>query len=197
MAEARTDKAPPKQSIRDPLVWIDCEMTGLNPDKDHILEICVVITDADLNVVAEGPEIIIRYEKEVLDQMGEWCVKHHGESGLTARVLDSKTTLSDAQKQIIDFIKSHVGKGEACLAGNSVHADKMFLVREFPEVVEWLHYRIVDVSTLKELVRRWYPDVFTRLPQKKLSHRARDDILESIEELKWYRRTVMKKEKAA
>ncbi|KAJ3341457.1 hypothetical protein HDU93_004858 [Gonapodya sp. JEL0774] len=156
----------------------------------------VLITDGDLKIVAEGPDLVIHYGKDVMDGMNEWCIKHHGESGLTEQVISSSITLADAQSQVLEFLKRHVAKGQACLAGNTVHMDKMFMIREFPEVVDWLHYRIVDVSTLKELVRRWYPDLYSRLPAKKLSHRAMDDIRESVEELRWYRRNVLKKEKS-
>ncbi|KAL1935380.1 hypothetical protein VTP01DRAFT_4520 [Rhizomucor pusillus] len=175
--------------IKNPLVWIDCEMTGLDISKDHLIEIAVLITDGDLNIVAEGPELVIHQPKEVMDNMNDWCKEHHGASGLTQAVLDSKVSTEDAKKQILEFLKAHIEKGEAPLAGNSVHADKRFLEKEMPELVDYLHYRIVDVSTVKELTRRWYPDI-AKCVVKKNCHRALDDIKESIAELKYYRHHV-------
>ncbi|PKK79830.1 Rexo2 protein [Rhizophagus irregularis] len=178
-------------SIKEPLVWIDCEMTGLDIKNDHIIEVAVLITDGDLNIIAEGPDFVIHQSKEVMDGMGDWCKKHHGESGLTSAVLDSNITTSEASNQIIEFLKKHIPKSKvAPLAGNSVHSDKVFLQKEMPEVIDYLHYRIVDVSTVKELCRRWYPSIFQNAPQKKLSHRSLDDIEESINELKYYRQNI-------
>ncbi|KAI8991752.1 ribonuclease H-like domain-containing protein [Mycotypha africana] len=175
--------------IKNPLVWVDCEMTGLDLTKDHLIEIAVLITDGDLNIVAKGPEIVIHQPKEVMDDMNEWCIEHHGKSGLTKQVLESKISAQEAEKQVYDFLKKHVPAGVAPLAGNSVHADKQFLLKEMPSVVEHLHYRIVDVSTIKELSKRWYPDIAASVV-KKGGHRALDDIVESIEELKYYRENV-------
>ncbi|CDH57826.1 exonuclease rnase t and dna polymerase iii [Lichtheimia corymbifera JMRC:FSU:9682] len=175
--------------VKNPLVWIDCEMTGLDLTKDHLIEIAVLITDGDLNVVAEGPELIIHQPSEVMDSMNDWCKEHHGASGLTQAVLDSKVSTADAQTQVLDFLKKHINPGDAPLAGNSVHADKRFLEKEMPDVVNYLHYRIVDVSTIKELARRWYPDIAAGVV-KKNTHRALDDIKESIAELQYYQQRI-------
>ncbi|KAL0073320.1 ribonuclease H-like domain-containing protein [Phycomyces blakesleeanus] len=173
--------------IKDPLVWIDCEMTGLDIQKDCLIEIAVLITDGELNVVAEGPELIIHQPRHVMDSMNEWCIEHHGASGLTRSVLESKISTAEAHQRVVSFLKEHIPAGVAPLAGNSVHADKRFLEKEMPEVVEHLHYRIVDVSTIKELAKRWNPDVAAGVI-KKNGHRALDDIKESIDELKYYRK---------
>ncbi|KAI7903307.1 ribonuclease H-like domain-containing protein [Cokeromyces recurvatus] len=175
-----------KKMIKDPLVWIDCEMTGLDIQKDHLIEIAVLITDGDLNIVAKGPELVIHQPREVMDNMNAWCIEHHGASGLTQQVLDSKITVEEAESQVCDFLKQHIPAGVAPLAGNSVHADKRFLSKEMPRLVDYLHYRIVDVSTVKELAKRWYPKTAAGVV-KKAGHRAMDDIIESIEELKYYK----------
>ncbi|CAG8710976.1 8881_t:CDS:2, partial [Dentiscutata erythropus] len=175
----------------DPLVWIDCEMTGLDVENDHIIEIAVLITDGKLNILAEGPVLVINQSQETMDKMNDWCKQHHGDSGLTAKVLSSTITTSDASAQILEFLKKHIPKkGISPLAGNSVYADKMFLKKEMPEVVGWLHYRIIDVSSIKELCRRWYPNIFETVPKKNSSHRALDDIKESIDELKFYKKHI-------
>jgi len=172
-----------------PLVWIDCEMTGLDPRKDRILEIAVLITDGDLNLVDNGIEYVIRTEKKYLDAMDEWCTTQHGSSGLTEACLNSPYSTEFAAQSVLAYIQKWIPKHKAgVLAGNSVHADRSFLVNEMPEVVDWLHYRIVDVSSIKELSKRWYP---SRKPPKDLyrksNHRALDDIQGSLRELKWYR----------
>ncbi|KAI8064811.1 ribonuclease H-like domain-containing protein [Gilbertella persicaria] len=179
--------------IKNPLVWIDCEMTGLDITKDHLIEIAVLITDGELNIVAEGPELIIHQPKEVMDNMNEWCIEHHGKSGLTQQVIESKLSIEEAEEKVHSFLKQHLPKGVAPLAGNSVHADKQFLLKEMPKVVDHLHYRIVDVSTIKELTKRWYPETASGVV-KKAGHRALDDIIESIEELKYYREHVFIKQ---
>ncbi|CAO3695663.1 unnamed protein product [Umbelopsis ramanniana] len=130
--------------IDKPLVWIDCEMTGLDLAKDHLIEIAVLITNGNLDIVAKGPELVIHQPKSVMDNMNDWCIEHHGASGLTQQVLESTISVQDAEAQVLDFIVKHVPKsGIAQLAGNSVHADKRFLEKEMPKVVEHLHYRIV------------------------------------------------------
>ncbi|KAI8064652.1 ribonuclease H-like domain-containing protein [Gongronella butleri] len=168
-------------------------MTGLDLSRDHIIEIAVLLTDENLNIIAEGPELVIHQEQHVMDGMDEWCTEHHGKSGLTSAVLASKVTTKDAQDQILEFLQSHYPasswKGKIPLGGNSVHADKQFLQKEMPALVDYLHYRIIDVSTIKELVIRWYPAVAGSM--KKLEkHRALDDIKESIAELQFYRDNV-------
>lgn len=178
------------------LVWVDCEMTGLDPNKDHLLEIAVIVTDKDLNVLAEGPNLVIHQPDEILNSMGEWCTEHHGESGLTEKVQKSPLSLKECENQVIEFVQEWTPKGKCPLAGNSVGQDGKFLEKYMPNFMAHLHYRIVDVSTVKELVKRWYPGDFSRVPKKKLAHRALDDILESIEELKYYRKEVFREPKS-
>lgn len=186
------------------LVWIDCEMTGLDVVKDTILEIACVITTANLEVLA-STSFVIGNSKKRLDAMDSWyvikliinfwCTEHHGESGLTDKVLNSKITLAKAESEILKFIKKFIPNPRtAPLAGNSVHMDKIFMIREMPLVIEHLHYRIVDVSTVKELCERWNSTVFKECPEKKYGHRAVDDIFESIQELKYYRENLFKYE---
>ncbi|PPQ75072.1 hypothetical protein CVT26_011815 [Gymnopilus dilepis] len=171
-----------------PLVWIDCEMTGLDHKKDKIMEIAVLITNGNLDLVDEGVEYIIHVDKEHLDGMDEWCTNQHGRSGLTRACLESSNKLENVSKEVVEYIKKWIpNERTGVLAGNSVHVDKLFLYEQMPEVVNWLHYRIVDVSTIKELSRRWYSQqgAFPRISEN--SHRALDDIKASIKELQWYR----------
>ena len=172
------------------LVWIDLEMTGLDPATCAIVEIATIITEGDLSPVAEGPCLTIFQPPEVMAKMPPVVVEMHQKSGLTARVAESTITLADATAETAAFIAAHIAPKSAPLCGNSIWKDKQFLEAYMPEVVELLHYRLVDVSTLKELVRRWYPVSF-RAPRKKEAHRALDDIRESIEELRWYREKVL------
>jgi len=167
------------------LVWMDLEMTGLDPETDTILEIATIITDGELNLLAEGPNLAIHHADEVLDGMNEWCKQHHGASGLTARVQSSSVSLAEAEAQTLAFIRSHVPDRTSPLCGNSIHQDRRFLSRYMPTLEAALHYRNIDVSTIKELARRWYP----ALPPvaKQSTHLAMDDIRESIAELKTYR----------
>ena len=176
-----------------PLVWIDLEMTGLDQSTDSIMEVACIITDKDLNTISAPFECVIHHSRDRLDQMNEWCLKTHGESGLTRRCIESKVTLKEAEDSLLNFIKMTISsKAEGILAGNSVHVDRIFLLKEFPKVIEYLHYRIVDVSTIKELARRWAPSVFSNAPAKRLTHRALDDIKESIEELEYYQNKFFK-----
>lgn len=172
-----------------PLVWIDCEMTGLNTAVDRIIEIATLITDSELNVLAEGPELVIHRPPELLEQMNDWNRKHHGESGLTARVSASEIEIEAADEMTASFIKSYVKHGAAPLCGNSVWQDRRFIDMEMPLTAACLHYRNIDVSSFKELARRWYPN-FPHF-KKQNHHRALDDIRESIEELKYYRKFLM------
>ncbi len=172
------------------LVWMDLEMTGLDPDKDTILEIATLITDKELNILAEGPCLAIHHPQDVLDGMDAWCAEHHGASGLSARVQASTIRLTEAEQQTLAFIRSFIPKGASPLCGNSIHQDRRFLMRHMPQLEAYLHYRNIDVSTIKELVRRWYPDI--QLPEKKGAHLALEDIRESIDELRFYRRHVFK-----
>ncbi|KAJ3182763.1 hypothetical protein HDU87_008102 [Geranomyces variabilis] len=185
-----TSPPPPRPRFcRDPIVWIDLEMTGLDLGKDQIIEIAVLITDGDLNIVAEGPEIIIHASKLLLDGMDDWCKQHHGASGLIDASLAATATAASAESAVLAFLQKHIERPRtAPLGGNSVHVDRMFLHKEMPRLVDFLHYRIIDVSTVKECVRRWLPHVADGAPSKALSHRAMDDIRESIAELHYYRK---------
>jgi len=178
----------------DRIVWVDCEMTGLNHNVDKLIEVAVIVTDKDLNVLAEGPNLVINQPKEVMDGMGEWCVEHHGRSGLTKKVLESKLSAADADQIVYDFVKQWVPQGKCPLGGNSVGQDAKFLEKYMPKFYGHLHYRIIDVSTVKELAKRWYPDEKAGKPSKALAHRALGDILESIEELKYYRNKIFKQQ---
>ena len=179
--------------IQDALVWIDLEMSGLDVKKEHILEIACIITDGDLNIIGKSEDLIIHHSKEFLDGMNDWCKKTHTESGLTQAVLNSTLSMADAESKILSFIKKHVGQaGVAVLAGNSIHVDKQFLLKDMPSIPEYLHYRLVDVSTIKELCKRWFPMEFNEAPKKCNNHRALADIEESIEELRYYRKSIMK-----
>ncbi len=175
-----------------PLVWMDLEMTGLDPETCTILEIATVITDDELNVVAEGPELVIHHPDAVLDAMDEWNTKHHGESGLIDRVKASTVSLAEAEAQTLAFIKEHCEERTGVLSGNSVWQDRRFLTRHMPQIEAYLHYRIVDVSSLKVLIGRWYGGK-VKAPPKAEAHRAKGDILESIKELRHYRETVFRK----
>ncbi|OJD12503.1 hypothetical protein AJ78_06913 [Emergomyces pasteurianus Ep9510] len=172
-------------------------MTGLDPRTDKILQICCFITDSDLNILEpNGFEAIIHHPKSVLDSMNDWCIKTHGQSGLSAAVSASTTTPKAAAEGLLAYIKNYVPqKRTGLLAGNSVHADKAFLAYEpYAEVLQWLHYRLLDVSSFKEAVRRWGDEEILRdVPKKGFLHLAREDILESIEEMRYYRRVLFGK----
>lgn len=174
------------------IIWMDLEMTGLDDTKDKILEAACLVTDGDLNLVAEGPNLIIYQPDTVLDAMGEWCKKTHRESGLTEACRNSKISIEDAQEQILNFVELHTNPGECPLAGNSIGEDKRFLYRYMPKLVNHLHYRIIDVSTIKELGKRWYPDAMKNVPKKSLNHRAMEDIKESLAELCFYKANLLK-----
>jgi len=176
---------PSPEALRQPLVWMDLEMTGLDPDEDRILEIAVLVTDGDLATVIEGPDIIVHQPDAVLDGMDEWNTTHHGESGLVERVRASEVTDAEAEAQVLEFLQRHVDATVAPLAGNSIHQDRAFLRRWMPALHAYLHYRNVDVSTVKELARRWYPGALP--PAKGDTHRAREHFRESIAELRFYR----------
>jgi oligoribonuclease len=174
------------------LVWMDLEMTGLDVDREHIIEIATLVTDASLEVVAEGPELVVHQPDSILDAMDAWNKEHHGGSGLTDRVRASRVTVADAERLTLEFVKAHCGERTAPLAGNSIHQDRLFLRKYMPALEGYLHYRMVDVSTVKELARRWYPGELAAAPAKRETHRALDDIRESIEELRYYRRVIFK-----
>lgn len=172
------------------LVWMDLEMTGLDPESDTILEIATIITDSELNTIAEGPVIAIHQPDAVLNAMDHWCRKHHGKSGLTRRVRASVISMAEAERQTLDFIRRHAPERTLPLCGNSIHQDRRFLVCYMPQLEAWMHYRNIDVSTVKELARRWYPDM--EPPAKKGAHLAMDDIRESIAELRYYRERIFR-----
>lgn len=178
--------------VEDPLAWVDLEMTGLDPDHDRILEIAAVVTDGRLDVVEATESLPIHQPEEVLHRMNEWNRRHHGDSGLLERVRRSAYDEQAAEAEVLACVRRHCAPQAAPLAGNTVHQDRRFLAHWMPRLDETLHYRIVDVSTVKELVRRWAPDVFAHRPAKKSAHRALEDIHESIEELRYYHEKVFR-----
>lgn len=180
-----------KPSMANNLIWIDLEMTGLDPRTDHILEIACIVTDPDLNIVAQGPEIAIFQPDDVLNNMGEWCTETHGKSGLTERVRNSTISEAQAEVMVLDFLKQHAEAGKSPICGNTICQDRRFLFNRMTQLHDFFHYRNIDVSTLKELARRWKPELLKQI-QKKGTHRALDDIRESIEEMKFYREHFIK-----
>ena len=173
------------------LIWIDLEMTGLDPVKERIIEMAVIVTDDQLNPIAESPVIVVHQSDALLDAMDEWNTKQHGGSGLVERVKASTTTESEAEQQMLNFLKEHVKPGKSPMCGNSVHQDRKFLDRYMPELEAYFHYRNLDVSTIKELAKRWRPILLQGF-KKKGSHLAMDDIRDSIDELKYYREHFIK-----
>lgn len=170
----------------DNLIWIDLEMTGLNPEKERIIEIATIVTDKDLNVLAEGPVMAVHQSDELLDAMDEWCTNTHGATGLTQRVKDSKISEREAELETIKFLEQYIDKGKSPICGNSIGQDRRFLVKYMPELESFFHYRNLDVSTLKELAVRWKPEILKDFSKNNV-HLALDDIRESIAELKFYR----------
>jgi oligoribonuclease len=168
------------------LIWIDLEMTGLDPQNDHIIEIATIVTDADLNTVAEGPVIAVRQPREVMAAMDEWNTNQHAKSGLTERVLASDHSEAQAERETLDFLRQYVPKGASPICGNSICQDRRFLARCMPELEDYFHYRNLDVSTLKELAKRWAPAIAKGVV-KSGRHLAMDDIRDSINELRHYR----------
>ncbi|KAK1589265.1 hypothetical protein Q3G72_032142 [Acer saccharum] len=181
-----------EEDFRMPLVWIDLEMTGLNIEVDRILEIACIVTNGNLTQSVEGPDLVICQSKECLDRMGEWCQNHHAASGLTKRVLESSVTETEAEKQVIEFVKKNVGTYTPLLAGNSVYVDLIFLKKYMPELASLFSHVVVDVSSVKALCIRWYPKENKKAPSKKKKHRALDDIRESILELKYFKENIFK-----
>ena len=168
------------------LIWIDLEMTGLDTQHDQIIEIATVVTDSNLAILAQGPVIAIHQPDEIMNAMDAWNTSHHGDSGLTSRVNQSTTTAEDAERETLEFLRQYVALGKSPMCGNSICQDRRFMARLMPELEAFFHYRNLDVSTLKELARMWKPDL-TGGFVKKGAHLALDDILESVEELKYYR----------
>ncbi len=171
------------------LVWIDMEMTGLDPETCVVMEIATIVTDAQLNILAEGPVIAVHQPDSVLDNMDEWCTRVHGESGLTARCRESRVNEAQAAQQTIAFLSQWVDAGKSPLCGNTIGQDRRFMVKYMPELEAYFHYRSIDVSTIKELTRRWKPEILDGFTKKGV-HLALDDIRESIEEMRYYREKV-------
>ncbi|MDI2030910.1 oligoribonuclease [Saccharopolyspora sp. TS4A08] len=176
--------------MNDRLVWIDCEMTGLELGKDALIEIAALVTDADLNILGDGVDIVIHADDDALAGMPEVVRDMHARSGLTDEVRASQVTLAEAEQQVLEYIRQYVPDvRSAPLAGNSIATDRGFIARDMPQLDAHLHYRMVDVSSVKELCKRWYPRIYYAQPEKGLAHRALADIRESIRELAYYRRT--------
>jgi oligoribonuclease len=184
---------PLKDTMKSPdnLIWIDLEMTGLQPDTDLIIEIATIVTDNQLSVLAEGPVFAVRQSEAALAGMDDWNRKQHGGSGLTARVLASRVDAAAAERETLAFLESWVEPGRSPMCGNSICQDRRFLARHMPALERFFHYRNLDVSTLKELAQRWAPQV-AQADQKSSTHLALDDVRESIRELKYYRERLLR-----
>ena len=176
-------------SRSDNLVWLDMEMSGLNPVSDRVLEIATIVTDSDLNTVAEGPVVVVYQDESVLTAMDEWNTSHHTASGLVDRVRKEGVSEQAADEIVVEFLRMHVDDNTSPLCGNSIGQDRRFIVRYLPKLEALLHYRSIDVSSVKELAKRWRPDIFAGVQTKKGEHRALQDVRESIEELQYYRKT--------
>ena len=173
------------------LIWIDLEMTGLFPESDLIIEIATIVTDADLAIIEEGPVIAVRQSQQTLAAMDEWNTEHHTQSGLVERVLSSPHDIQSAEQATLDFLAQYCVSGASPMCGNSICQDRRFMVRLMPNLEAFFHYRNLDVSSIKEVIKRWQPDVLQGF-SKKATHQALDDIRESIDELRFYRSTVFK-----
>jgi oligoribonuclease len=177
--------------VTDRLVWIDCEMTGLDLRRDALIEVAAIVTDGELQPLDDGVEVIIKVADDVLDTMIPFVRDMHAKSGLTEHVRTSTISLGEAETAVLDYVRSHVRDPKtAPLCGNSIATDRGFLARDMPSLDEHLHYRMIDVSSIKELAKRWYPRVYQSQPEKGLNHRALADVLESIQELQYYRQTL-------
>ena len=180
----------PTGRVQDRIVWIDCEMTGLSMERDALVEVAVLVTDADLNVLGDGVDVVIKPPEGSLDDMDQVVVDMHTSSGLLEEI-PRGTTLAEAERLVLEYVRQWVPEPrKAPLAGSSVHTDRTFLVRDMPELTDHLHYRLIDVSSLKELAKRWFPRVYFNTPKKHGGHRALADIKESIQELKYYRKVL-------
>ncbi|MEH6819444.1 oligoribonuclease [Dietzia psychralcaliphila] len=187
---ATSTPTPHKESKNDRIVWIDCEMTGLDTANDALVEIAALVTDSELNVLGDGVDIVIHASDAKLAAMLPVVRDMHSSSGLTEEIRASAVTVAEAEKEVLDYVRAWVPVGgTAPLAGNSIGTDRGFLARDMPELNSYLHYRMIDVSSIKELCRRWYPRIYFGQPEKGMSHRALADIKESIRELKYYRAT--------
>lgn len=184
-------QAQPERPNEFNLVWIDMEMTGLNPDNDRVIEVAAIVTDANLNILAEGPVFAIHQPDEVLDGMDAWNKGTHGRSGLIDRVKASSVTEAQAESEMIEFLRKYVPEGKSPMCGNSICQDRRFMARHMPKLEAFFHYRNLDVSTLKELCRRWKPELIAGFKKHQL-HTALADIRESVEELKYYREHFIK-----
>ena len=173
--------------MQDKLVWIDCEMTGLRLESDKLIEIAALVTDGDLNILGDGVDVVIHASDEDLATMPDVVTKMHAASGLTDEVRASTVTIEEAQEQVLAYLRKYTTTGAVPLAGNSIATDRGFIARDMPVLDAHLHYRMVDVSSIKELCRRWYPRIYFGQPEKGLAHRALADIRESIQELRYYR----------
>jgi len=177
-------------AVTDRLVWIDCEMTGLDLAKDALIEIAALVTDGELNILGEGVDVVVHADETVLDQMPEVVREMHARSGLTDEVRMSTVTIAEAEQKVLEYVREFVPEPRtAPLAGNSIATDRGFIARDMLELDAHLHYRMIDVSSIKELCRRWYPRIYYAQPDKGLAHRALADVRESIRELEYYRRT--------
>ena len=180
------------------LAWMDLEMTGLDPDRHVIVEIATIVTDDDLTVVAEGPDLVVHAEPVQLEAMDDVVTAMHARSGLLPAIRESRLAIADATAETLAFLRTHIRDERTVpLCGNSIGTDRRFLARHAPELEAFFHYRSIDVSTLKELARRWYPDAYWRAPKKGETHRALDDIRESITELAYYRQTLFRPDPGA
>jgi oligoribonuclease len=179
----------PNGSPVSTLIWLDLEMTGLNPDSDRIIEVATIVTDNDLNILAEGPVIAVHQSDGVLGAMDDWNTRTHGANGLTERVRNSTVSEAEAERMTLDFLRQHVAKNKSPMCGNSICQDRRFLARRMPDLEAWFHYRNLDVSSVKELAARWKPSVLNGF-QKKNTHKALEDIRESIAELRYYRQNL-------
>jgi oligoribonuclease len=184
-------QVPPGIQQPNALIWIDLEMSGLNTETDHILEIATIITDSELNVLAEGPVLAVHQSDDVLDGMDAWNRRTHGDSGLIERVRGSPLGETEVERQTLEFVRQYVPKAKSPMCGNSICQDRRFLARWMPELEAWFHYRNLDVSTIKELARRWMPEVYAGMV-KQNTHKALEDVRESIEELRYYRRQLFR-----
>lgn len=173
------------------LIWLDLEMTGLNPNKDRIIEIATIVTDSDLNIIAHGPELVINQPEDLLRDMDEWNTTHHTISGLLEKVRQSTVTDQEAELRTLDFLLKYVEPGYSPMCGNSIYQDRRFLYNYMPKLEAFFHYRNLDVSSLKILAKSWAPDIYAQLT-KESNHRALDDVIGSIDELKFYRQNILK-----